>query len=95
MLLFFAGCASYVVPDDKKGAEQDVIVGTGVIGPGGVEGPVYAIIGDNGREFDPINLPEDFKQHGVKVKFKLKKSSGMSFHMWGEGVEVIEIRKIE
>jgi len=57
-----------------------------------IEGGFYAIDGDDGRKFDPINLPESFKKDGLKVKVSARlKKDAMSFHMYGAIIEVVNI----
>lgn len=57
-----------------------------------IEGGFYAIDGDDGRKYDPINLPDSFRKDGLKVKVtaRLKKDT-MSFHMYGAIIEVVNI----
>jgi hypothetical protein len=72
----------------------DVISGTGTVKQVGVEGGFFGIVGDDGQNYDPQNLPEDLKVDGLKVKFQLKKSENQaSFHMWGIVVDVVKIEK--
>jgi hypothetical protein len=57
-----------------------------------IEGGFYAIDGDDGRKYDPINLPESFKKDGLKVKVTARlKKDAMSFHMYGAIIEVVNI----
>ncbi|MEA3488783.1 MAG: hypothetical protein U9R44_00370 [Candidatus Omnitrophota bacterium] len=49
---------------------------------------------DDGRKFDPINLPEKFKKDGLRVRGKLRPRDDLAgFHMWGQMVEIAEIRE--
>lgn len=73
----------------------DEVAGTGTITQVGVEGGFFGIAGDDDKNYDPVNLPEDFKVDGLKVKFQLKKTEQASFHMWGIVVEVVKIEKTE
>ena len=57
-----------------------------------MEGGFYAIDGDDGKKYDPINLPESFRKDGLKVKVRARmKKDAVSVHMYGEIIEVIEI----
>jgi hypothetical protein len=59
-----------------------------------VEGGFFAISGDNNITYDPINLPEDMKQDGLPVTYRVKLlPDRVSTHMVGPIVEVVEIRK--
>ena len=57
-----------------------------------IEGGFFAIDGDDGSKYDPINLPESFRKDGLKVKVtaRLKKDS-MSIRMYGTIIEVVNI----
>jgi hypothetical protein len=57
-----------------------------------IEGGFYAIDGDDGRKYDPINLPDSFRKDGLKVKVTARlKKDAMSFHMYGAIIEVVNI----
>lgn len=59
------------------------------------EGGFYGIKGDDGRNYDPINLPDDFRKDGVRVRFEAKELTGRaSYHMWGTMVELVHIQKL-
>jgi hypothetical protein len=60
-----------------------------------IEGGFYGLLADDGRKYDPENLPEEFKQNGLRVKFKVNPKKGMaSIHMWGTIVEIVKIEKL-
>ena len=57
-----------------------------------IEGGFYAIDGDNGSKYDPINLPESFRKDGLRVKVTARrKMDAMSLHMYGAIIEVVNI----
>ena len=57
-----------------------------------IEGGFYAIDGDNGSKYDPINLPEPFRNDGLRVKVTARrKKDAMSLHMYGAIIEVVNI----
>lgn len=57
-----------------------------------IEGGFYAIDGDDGKKYDPINLPEAFRKDGLKVIVSARiKQDAMSFHMYGVIIEVVNI----
>ncbi len=59
-----------------------------------LEGGFYGIIADDGRQFDPLGLPEEFKEDGLAVRATLRPSEGVvSFRMWGTIVEIVHIEK--
>jgi len=57
-----------------------------------IEGGFYAIDGDDGNKYNPINLSESFKKDGLKVKVTARlRVDAMSIHMYGAIIEVVEI----
>lgn len=57
-----------------------------------IEGGFFAIDGDDGRKYDPINLPESFRKDGLKVKVTARlRRDAMSIHMYGAIIEVVDI----
>jgi len=59
------------------------------------EGGFYGIKGDDGRSYDPINLPVEFRKEGMRVRFEAKElRDRASFHMWGTIVELVHIEKL-
>ena len=59
------------------------------------EGGFYGIKGDDGRSYDPTNLPVEFRKEGIRVRFEAKElRDRASFHMWGTIVELVHIEKL-
>ena len=59
------------------------------------EGGFYGIKGDDGKNYDPTNLPEEFRKDGLRVQFEAKQlKNQVSFHVWGNIVELVHIRKL-
>ena len=57
-----------------------------------MEGGFYAIHGNDGRKYDPLNLPEPFRKEGLKVRVGARlKEDAVSFHMYGIVIEVVNI----
>ncbi|MBC8043144.1 MAG: hypothetical protein IAF08_06840 [Rhizobacter sp.] len=71
----------------------DSVSGIGTITYLNFEGGFYGIVADGEKKYDPVSLPEEFKQDGLKVKFDAQiKRGAMSIRQWGK---IVEIRKIE
>lgn len=80
---------SYVIPTISPGDTFDI---QGTVVYKNIEGGFFAIEGDDGRKFDPINLPESFRKDGLKVKVSARlKKEAVSFHMYGTIIEVVNI----
>jgi hypothetical protein len=68
---------------------------TGTVKYVDLEGGFYGIVDDQGKRYDPVNLPEAFKEDGLRVKCHIKKlPERMSFHMWGTLVGLTEIERL-
>ena len=77
-----------------SGCNEKYVEGTGTIQYNDFEGGFYGIVGDDGKYYDTINLPIEYEEDGLRVKYTLKiLEDQMSFHMWGIVVEIIEIEK--
>ena len=83
----FTGC----VP----GSSPNQFSGTGTVTYIDLEGGFYGIIGDNQENYDPINLPDEFQQDGLKVTFTAKFRDDLAdYHMWGRIIEILQIEAI-
>ena len=55
-----------------------------------LSGGFWGVIGDNGKEYRPIEMPNQLKTEGARVSIVIKKArEEMSVYMWGEAVEVV------
>jgi hypothetical protein len=50
----------------------------------GLEGGFYGIIGDDGKKYQPTNLPRKLKKDGLAIKFDAKRKDVISTHFNGE-----------
>jgi inhibitor of cysteine peptidase len=80
---------------------KPIIKGTGTIVYNDFEGGFYGIETDFSipkyptNHLDPINLPQEFKEEGLRVWFKVRLRPDLfSFHMWGIMVEILEIKRL-
>ncbi len=72
----------------------DMLSGTGAVERFEIEGGFFAIRGDDGKVYEPMNLAPAFQRAGFRVRFtaKLRKDVG-SFRMVGEVVEIQQISR--
>jgi inhibitor of cysteine peptidase len=78
-----------------SGCIENIIQGSGTIQFNDFEGGFYGIVGDDGESYDPINLPKEFKEDGIRVNYTLKILEDQAgIHQWGTIVEIIKIEKI-
>lgn len=54
-----------------------------------LEGGIWAIKGQNGAILTPINMPEQLKHKGKKVKVTIKRVDMMTMTMFGDPVKII------
>lgn len=79
----------------RQNTAGDLVEGTGTINHIELEGGFYGIVTDDGRQFDPVDLEESFKEDGLRVRFRAQTVEGVaSIHMWGTLVEIISIERI-
>lgn len=77
-------------------SNDDAMVLTGTVVYISLEGGFYGIKGDNGKNYDPVNLKEEFQRDGLRIRFEMKELKNQaSFHMWGMLVEIINVETIE
>jgi hypothetical protein len=66
--------------------------GTGTVQFMNLEGGFFALRGDDGVTYDPINLPAAFQRHALRVRFEARIRQDLGgFHMVGPIVDVITI----
>jgi len=56
----------------------------------GLNGGFFGILGDDGKRYEPINLPSDCEVVGLRVWFKARILQ-WTIHVWGIPIEIIEI----
>jgi hypothetical protein len=61
-----------------------------------LEGGFFGITGDNGVNYDPMNLGKEFCMDGLKIQFTGKiRDDIMSTRNWGTIIEIISVQKME
>ncbi|MCH8217790.1 MAG: hypothetical protein IH892_13580 [Planctomycetes bacterium] len=85
-------------PPTKRsaGLQADTFTLTGTIVWKALEGGFFAIHSDDGKKYDPINLPDAMKQDGLRISVTVRPKKGAaSFHMYGAIVELVDIGPIQ
>lgn len=49
----------------------------------------WGIVGDTGKKYLPINMPEQLKTNGARVECTARVVHGDSFVQWGDRIEII------
>jgi len=79
-------------PDRPPTVPADSFEIVGTVVHKAIEGGFYAIDGDDGRKYDPINLPESFRKDGLRVIVTARRrTDAMSLHMYGAIIEIVNI----
>ena len=61
-----------------------------------LEGGFYGIVAEDGRDFLPLRLPDDFRKDGLKIRVRgLMKEGGATIYMWGIPLEIIKIEILD
>jgi hypothetical protein len=77
--------------EDELASEIEI---DGVIRYHELEGGFYAVQSKDGETYNPINLPDEFRQDGLPVRARLRlRNDMMGVHQVGPMVEIMEIRK--
>jgi len=66
---------------------------TGTIRYVNLEGGYYNIFADNGRAYYPVNLPREYRRHGLRIAFRAVLSNRVGFPS-GIYVEITKITKL-
>jgi hypothetical protein len=84
-----------LTPSSQQNTGEPVRL-TGVIRHLTVEGGVYVIRSDDGVTYNPINLPEGFRQDGLAVEVEGRRRDDMGgIHQVGPLLELDRIRRRE
>ena len=71
-----------------------LIHGKGTVKYLSFEGGFYGIAGDDGKNYDPINMPQELKVDGLRVQFTANLTDYLSFHLWGYVVNLFSIERL-
>jgi hypothetical protein len=99
VLLAVAGCHN-AASDDRQECESGTVgvhssLVTGTVRYIDVEGGFYGIEADERTKLDPVNLPEEFRKDGVRVRVRVEElPDRVSIHMWGKIVRIVEIKRL-
>ncbi len=81
----------FIAPD-KLPPSVDVIEFLGKVVYVPLETGFYGIVSDTGKKYQPINLPEAFRQDELRVRVTARLvTNRLGLHMWGRYIEIIDI----
>ena len=74
--------------------DDGLIHGLGTVKYLSFEGGFYGIVGDDGKNYDPINMPQEFKVDDLRVQFTANLTHYASVHLWGYVVNLFSIERL-
>jgi hypothetical protein len=78
-----------ITPTSSK---EGKIETTGTVTWVSLEGGFYGIIADDGTQYDPVNLPDEYTYDGLRIGFTATEEPDVvSFHMWGTSVTITDV----
>ena len=78
--------------EDVTNAPADIIEIIGTVRYKEIEGGFHAIDANDGKKYDPINLPESYRKDGLMVRVTARiKTDMMNLRMYGQIIEIIDI----
>jgi hypothetical protein len=93
MLINFTAC-SQKTQIQEQNWEGNVITGTVVYMD--LEGGFYGIKGDDGNNYDPLNLSSEYQKNGIRIKASISFEKNVSsIRMWGKIIRINQIILIE
>ena len=55
-----------------------------------ISGGFWGIVGDDGKEYRPIHMPNQLKKNGARVSILVRNAKeSVNIFMWGEPVKII------
>ena len=101
LLIFFAGCGVpsdehlIVSSADSDDAEQEALLVVEVRWIS-LEGGFYGLVAEDGTRYLPVNLPEEFRKDGFKIKIRGKiRNDVATIYIWGTPFEIIQIEVLD
>lgn len=95
LLLACGGPSNHSPAGPQRPGGRDLIEFTGRIVYVPLEGGFYGILADDGQRYDPLSLPEPWRQDGLQVRVKGRLRPGsVGFHMWGMRIEILHIEAL-
>jgi hypothetical protein len=96
VLLLLIGCilASGCLGGPQRGGDA-VVSGEGTVRIVALEGGFFGIVSDDGHNYYPINLADQYKVQGLRVRYVAKlRGDVITIQQWGTPIEIIEIEAI-
>lgn len=96
LLVSYPACHRYTMNETEIKNNEETFMVTGTVVHVKLEGGFFGIIADNGKRYVPLNLPANYQEDGLEVKFEARfRPDLLGFHMWGTYIEITEITRKE
>jgi hypothetical protein len=97
-LMMLGGCSGSADTTPAPPSESDSVTSAvfqieGTVIYKELEGGFFALESADGGKYNPVNLPEEFRENGLKVSVSARPYEGMSMHMYGTLIEIVDIAK--
>ena len=90
VVFILAGCLA----PQNQGGSTDIVAIAGKVSYKDFEGGFWAIDGNDGNKYNPLNLPDSFQKNNLKVQVTaIPHPEIMSLQMYGIIIEIIDISK--
>lgn len=95
LVLLLAACPLVCLSLSSCLNDDDILSLDGVVQFVDVEGGCWRIHGNNGVNYEPTNLPKDFQEDGLAVRFTAKEREDLvSTCQVGRIIELIRIKRL-
>jgi putative hemolysin len=85
-----------IIEIEKGDTTRRTVAANGTITYVDLEGGFYGIVADDGMQYLPANLPEEYRTDGLRVAFSADPADdGAGIQMWGTPVEIRSIERID
>lgn len=68
---------------------------TGTVTHVDLEGGFYGILTDDGAQLFPLNLAEEFRQDGLRIRFQTEDAAVFTLAQWGRPVRLADVVKAD
>ena len=93
IIICYSGCSQ------KTQIQEQIWEGTIITGSivyMDLEGGFYGIKGDDGNNYDPLNLSSEYQKDGIRIKASISFEKNVSsIRMWGKIIHINQIMLLE
>jgi hypothetical protein len=60
-----------------------------------LEGGFFGVVSDSGEKLFPVDLPDQFRIDGLRIRFVERDTSVFTIQMWGRAVSLDRVSRID